>query len=265
MGSPPRVDMRSIIAEAETTRERKPSLPSGSKPGLYTPPMLSSTPPRSTLPNLTPSISSTGWRTSAPQLVTPIRPGATSAFPALGATTPRSSTAPRPSLLAQSRTISPGPGTASGSGSRRPPGPTATPIKTASTPEVIIPRRVTCERKKTTEPAWSTAPVFQPAPAVPTLSPSPGNQMSLLDIQRQELDIQRAGSSRLAPTSLVDIQAEESRVDAERVERLEFERWWKQEEQRVKEEQRREKGGVIPRGGKKKRGGVRGRGGHKAE
>ncbi len=246
--------MRSIMAEAEKT---KPGSRAPARPGIYTPPMMAAVTPSNGTP-AGPSIVPSGqagpttpgtWRTAsgtgtATGASTPMKASSpsASAFPSLSAPRPPATTPGRPSLLAQSRTSSPLP--SSGPSSRRPSGPVVTPVK-PPLPEVIVPTRgkIDRDRRKTSEPAWSTAPIFQPAPVLPYVAASPhsgsGVQVSLLDIQRAELQVQQAGSLRLAPMSIAEIQAEERKTEQERAAQLEFERWWAAEEERVRAEQRR--------------------------
>jgi hypothetical protein len=97
------------------------------------------------------------------------------------------------------------------------------------------------------EPAWTMAAPFATPP--PPVIVSPINYanatVSLLEIQRRERDAQMQAENKPPPMTILQIQEQERRVEEARVEQerkveearqveLEFERWWKEEQARLK-------------------------------
>lgn len=86
------------------------------------------------------------------------------------------------------------------------------------------------------EPAWTMAAPFATPP--PPIAISPVNYasaaVSLLEIQRREQDAQYQAENQPAPMSIREIQEQERKAEEARQVEAEFERWWMEEQARLK-------------------------------
>ncbi|KAJ9118635.1 hypothetical protein QFC22_003855 [Naganishia vaughanmartiniae] len=104
---------------------------------------------------------------------------------------------------------------------------------------VIVPtRQAVAAARKNSEPAWTMAAPFATPP--PPIAISPINYasatVSLLEIQRREQAAQHEADNQPAPMSIREIQEHERKAEEARQVEAEFERWWMEEQARLKVE-----------------------------
>ncbi|RDX54165.1 hypothetical protein OH76DRAFT_1398482 [Lentinus brumalis] len=253
--SAPKVDMKSIMAEALTPKTspgrpvaqgRAPETPRGTPPR----PSLDGPLRGGPIPRM-PSGSTLSWRAQQPPAPTPgpsaapspqkdTRDGRTQPVTATSTAGP-SSAAAAPSTAVRSQPTTPRKPVAPGLG------PVFTPTKQAPAPASSSIRRV------------SSGKVWTPTPVQPVVQSyaTPGSVVSFAAIQlaQAEQDVAPVKDKR----SLVEIQEEERARQAEE----DFLRWWSAEEERVKAEERATAallaGSLPPKKGKKPRGTQKGK------
>ncbi|KIK67885.1 hypothetical protein GYMLUDRAFT_36681 [Collybiopsis luxurians FD-317 M1] len=258
--STPRVDMRSVMAEAAqakpvqlyTTPSARGSPSDGtpfnsvrlrrsgsSQTRLSSAFDISSTPPS---PSPAPRPSGSPWRTpaSVDKVSTP-----NNSFPTLG-TTPAPKLQDPPVIRGVSNARPPLQASSSGSTL----GPVFTPSRQpAAKVQPTIPRRVSSGGATSSSKAWASAPVHEPLP--PTLTSTTSKGMSFIAIQ--QLQLEQGTSHTKDKRSLLEIQEEEQ---AKREEE-DFLKWWEAEEERVRLEtqelERMQAGGSDRRGNQNQR------------
>ncbi|KAI0091451.1 hypothetical protein BDY19DRAFT_1030603 [Irpex rosettiformis] len=255
VSSTPRVDMKSIMAEAETSKStmNRPAGRSGVSPAAST--NWRTPPPSSTNLAISSSRGSSGGGSPWKSLPPPAASGAINLSATASASpvhTPPMTPKIKPTRIesetllhspqrsgsrsmAQQQTIQPQPQSASSTTSQRPGmGPVISPARQMSWKNTGV---VGVRRPSGTSAAWTlppVQPVVQSSSAGTTILTTPG--MSFAAIQQLQLEQGSASASIADKRSLLEIQEEEA---ARRMEE-DFLRWWEAEEERMRVEQQQQ-------------------------
>ncbi|KAJ9110692.1 hypothetical protein QFC19_001521 [Naganishia cerealis] len=259
-----KVDLRSILAETKTSQPSNGKVTPARSISNATPTRqvgFSPAPsPVGSYQTKTPLDRGMTWRTTPTTTAqptglsgasTPTRPvsSAQATFPSLSSATTTPQT--KSGIIGARPSATPPPGR-SVSG-QKPDGPQGSQPTRSN---VFVPtRQATVASRKNSEPAWTMAAPFATPPAPVAISPInyANATISLLEIQRREQDAQFEAENQPAPMSIREIQEQERKAEEARQVEAEFERWWAEEQARLKIESNSVSGSTVSNKRTKKR------------